>query len=362
VHPPLRLLDANLNRAREALRVMEDAARLGLDDAALAAALKEARHALRAVAERAGIDPLGLVAWRDTPGDVGTAHTAPAERDRRTLADVAIAAGKRAGEALRVIEETAKALPGPGPGGSGGASAAEEAKALRYRVYELERRLVLALGTGRGRQWRLCVLITEALCTHHPWAVVAERALEAGADCLQLREKSMDSGPLLARARRLAAMCRERGAALIVNDRPDVALLSGASGVHVGQTDLAVADVRRLAGASLLVGVSTADMGQALAAAYAGADYCGCGPMFPTSTKHKPVLSGPEYLRQYLADQRTARVPHLAISGITPAMVPELVRAGCRGVAVSSAVCSAPEPGEVCRALLEALGPAPGPG
>ena len=91
-------------------------------------------------------------------------------------------------------------------------------------------------------------------------------------------------------------------------------------------------------------------------AAAGGADYCGIGPMFTTDTKEAGSLAGPAYLREYMAAAQTARVPHLAIGGITPENAGELVGAGCRGVAVSSAVCGAKEPGEVCGALLRAFG------
>jgi len=87
--------------------------------------------------------------------------------------------------------------------------------------------------------------------------------------------------------------------------------------------------------------------------------------MFATTTKHKPILSGPAYLREYLQDPVLSQRPHLAIGGITPAHVPELAEACCRGVAVSSAVCSATDPAAVCRALIQGLKrperPAPAP-
>jgi thiamine-phosphate pyrophosphorylase len=338
-----RMLDANLNRAREALRVMEDCARFVLEDAELAAGLKEARHGVREIVDASPEACRCVLAWRDTPGDVGTPITSDAERNRATIRDVAAAAGKRAGEALRVVEECVK-LHGPNLGGM--------CKALRYRVYELERRLILALGTGRARQWRLCVLITESLCLDGAWERVSAAALDGGAECLQLREKSLVDAELLRRARRLSAMCRERGAACIVNDRADIALLAGADGAHLGQEDVCVGDVRRLAGMTLLVGVSTTNMEQARAAAADGADYCGVGPMFATTTKEKPQLAGPAYLREYLAEARTARLPHLAIGGIGPRNVAELVAAGARGVAVSSAVCGAKDPAGVCREIL----------
>jgi thiamine-phosphate pyrophosphorylase len=346
----LRLIDANANRAREALRVLEDAARFVLGDADAASGLKQTRHELRAALDSAGLDATRLAAWRDTPGDVGTGLNTAAESERADLRAVCVAAGKRAGEALRALEETVKTVPG-------GEAPAARIKARRYRVYDLEKRVVLGLGGGRGRQWRLCVLVSEGLCRHHDWLEVARRAADGGADCVQLREKTMDAGELLRRARALVGAMRGRGGgvSVVVNDRPDVALCAGADGVHLGQDDLPLEDARRLAGAGLSIGVSTSGLGQAVAAAAGGADVCGVGPMFATSTKHKPVLAGVEYLRAYLGDDRTRRVPHLAIGGVNRETAYELARAGARGVAVSSAVCGAGRPERACAEILEAM-------
>lgn len=355
----VRMLDANFNRAREALRVMEDAARFVAGDGGVCAACKRGRDELRLAIGELGLDATRLAAARDTPGDVGTGLTGAGEGDRGDgVFGVVVAAGKRLSEALRVIEEAGKLLPGGTPG-------VARIKGLRYQGYEIERRLTMALAGGlgggaRARQWGLCVLITEALCQHHPWERVAEEAMRGGADCVQLREKTLEGKALLERALRLLEIARERrggkgGVSVIVNDRVDVALAAGADGVHVGQGDLPVAAVRRLAGRRLLVGVSTANIGEARRAAEEGADYCGCGPVFVTTTKHKPVLSGMGYLREYLADERVSKVPHLAISGITPENMGALVAAGVKGVAVSSAVCEAAEPGRVCERIVAAL-------
>lgn len=343
----LRLIDANANRAREGLRVLEDIARFALDDAELSRACKEARHAVTGhVAAIA--DPLQAVAARDTPGDVGTSIVTVGEGSRESMAAIADAAAGRVGEALRVIEEAAKM--------SGMSDAASGVEAVRYRVYDVHKRIMLMLGPVQRRQFRLCVLLTSALCVHHPLLRVAEQALAGGADCLQLREKSMNDRDLLVLASRVGAVAREHGAALFVNDRVDIALLSGAQGVHLGQEDLPVLRARQVCGSRLLIGVSTGSLADARQAVQDGADLCGVGPMFQTTTKHKPVLAGPGYLREYLADGLTSRVPHLAIGGVTLSNVGQLVDAGCRGIAVSSAVCGAAEPAEVSRSLRAALG------
>lgn len=339
----LRILDANANRAREALRVMEEAARFLLNDADLTQAVKTLRHDLAAALSGA----CGLQAHRDTPGDVGTQIATDSEQTRASATEVVVAAGKRLSEALRAIEEYAKTL------SQGPPNLAASVEQLRYRGYDLEKRLSAAMPTGRAPQWRVCVLLTGSLC-RLPWQDVLDQALNAGADCVQLREKDLGGAELLDRASHMAERCRAAGAASIVNDRPDAALLSGADGVHVGQTDLPVPAVRRLAGRRLLVGVSTSCLGEARAARAAGADYAGVGPMFATTTKHKPVLAGPEYLAAYLDDEALRGLPHLAIGGIAPDNMAALVAAGVGGVAVSSAVCASQRPGEAVRRLLQA--------
>lgn len=350
-HPWARIADANLNRAREGLRVLEDLARFALDDAELTGRIKTLRHdlarAAEALADATGLDRAMRLAWRDTPGDVGTAVKTESELTRAGPAEVAAAAAGRASEALRALEECAKAL--------NDAGAARQFEHLRYRLYDAERALGLSLLPGRAPQWRLCVILSERLCTHHPWERVAELALEGGADCVQLREKELTDRDLLERARRLVAIARSRHAAAVINDRPDVALLAGADGVHVGADDLPPDGVRRLAGSRLLIGASTDRLERAHAAIRAGADYCGVGPMFPSTTKPRDHIPGPEYLARYLADPLCAARPHLAIGGITPQRVPELTRLGCRGVAVASAVCSSPDPRAAAAELLSRL-------
>lgn len=334
-----RILDANANRAREALRVMEEAARFLLNDEELTAGLKALRHELaEAVGRVAGVE------WaRDTPGDVGTTVKTPRELERASAAEVAIAAGKRLSEALRALEEYGKTVDGAFAG---------RIEALRYRGYDLEQRLIVAMGTGRRQQWRVCVVVSECLCPEGDWRRVVRGAIDGGADCVQLREKSLEAGALLERAREVVAMCRPAGVSVIVNDRPDVALLSGADGVHLGQGDLPCREARRLVGRQLLIGVSTSNLDEAKQAQREGADYCGVGPMFATTTKEKKVIAGPAYLREYVA---WGGLPHLAIGGVGLGNVDELVRAGGRGVAVSSAVCGAEDPGGVVRLINEKL-------
>lgn len=349
-----RAIDANANRAREALRVLEDLARFVLNDAELSARAKALRHGVEAGVAGLGIDATARLASRDTAGDVGTRIAAPGGPSRESLDALAGANASRAAEALRSLEECAKTFPGVGVGAS------RAFESLRYGVYELEKSLRRML-PGRARQWRLCVLITGSLCAGRPWEEVARGAIAGGADAIQLREKGLADREFLARAERLVALARGLGAAVIVNDRTDVALMSGADGVHLGQGDLPVERVRALAGDRLIVGVSTSRIEEAREAVRAGADYVGLGPMYSSVTKAKDRIAEVGYLREALADAMVSRVPHLAIGGITAERARELASAGCRGIAVSSAVCGAEDPEGACRALIESMGVAPQP-
>jgi len=344
--PAFRIIDANANRAREALRVLEDIARFVLNDPALCAGLKATRHLLCAHLNTPPLDHAQQLAWRDTPGDIGTEISTETERSRENIHAVAAAAGGRLGEALRSIEEAVKTLPGAG-------DLSAKIEGARYEMYEYERRLLVALGGARAPRWRVCVLVTRSLCAGRTREEVVEAAIAGGANCIQLREKDLSGAALLGAARSLRGITERAGVSLVINDRPDVALLARADGVHVGQEDLPIREVRRLVGRSLLVGVSTSNVDQARAAAREGADYCGIGPMFETTTVPKPGIVGPEAVRAYLADPVASRVPHLAIGGITPENVARVVGAGAHGVAVSSAVCGASDPELVCRALRD---------
>jgi thiamine-phosphate pyrophosphorylase len=338
--PLLRLLDANSNRAREALRVVEDYARFVLDDAGLSSDLKDLRHELTEVTRAWSGE---AILWRDTPGDVGTAHKTQAELQRHDLADVLIAAGKRLGEALRAIEEYLKIT-----------SPADAAKveAARYRFYDLEQRIARTLRPAeRFAHVRLYVLITESAC-RLPWFEVAERALLGGADCLQLREKDLNSGEILARARLLSELCHRHNALCIINDRPDIALLSGADGVHVGQEDLPATEARKIIGSRRLVGVSTHNLEQARAAHGGGADYVGIGPCFVSGTKPRDFVAGLNTVREVA---RSAPIPAVAIAGITAANVDEVMQAGVSGVAVTAAVCAAEDPRKAAAELRARL-------
>jgi thiamine-phosphate pyrophosphorylase len=336
-----RILDANANRAREALRVVEDYCRFVLGDAFLAGAAKSLRHGLT---EALGEVPAGLLLEaRDTPGDVGTALRTPAEEQRYSPAAVAQANLKRLQEALRTLEEYGKLR---------SKALGRRLEALRYQSYTLERAVLIGTAArDRLSDARLYVLVSGAGCTASlEWTI--KEAVAGGAQVIQLREKGLSDRGLLARARNVRRWTREAGALFIMNDRPDLARLAEADGVHVGQDELPVHEVRRIVGPDLLIGVSTHSLAQARQAVLDGASYIGVGPTFPSMTKEFTDFPGLEFVRQVAAE---TSLPAFAVGGVALANVAEVVAAGLRRVAVSSAICQADDPQAVAAAFRRQL-------
>ena len=175
-----------------------------------------------------------------------------------------------------------------------------------------------------------------------------EAALKGGATCVQLREKELDGAAFLEEAKVLAALCRRYGVPLIINDNVEVALASGADGVHVGQDDLTVEQVRRLAGGRPIVGVSAHSVEQALAAQAGGADYLGVGAVFATATKSDAHVLPRETLAEIC---RAVDIPVVAIGGIGEDNLLQLAGTGVDGAALVSAIFSAPDIEGQCRKL-----------
>lgn len=176
-----------------------------------------------------------------------------------------------------------------------------------------------------------------------------EAALQGGATLVQLREKELDDAAFLAEAKKAVALCHRYGVPLIVNDNLPVALAAGADGVHVGQEDQPVADIRRQAGPDFLIGATAKTLDQARAAQAAGADYLGVGACFPSPTK--PNAKG--ITRETLAAICAAvDLPVVAIGGITPQNAGQLRGTGIAGLAVVSALFSAPDISAAARDLL----------
>ncbi len=340
-HDTLRILDAAANRAREGLRVLEDYVRFILDDAHLSSRLKNWRHQLSHTLR--SIAPHQLLAARETEQDVGTQIHTLTESKRESVSAVVQANFKRVEEAARTLEEFCKIL-SPDLG--------QQIGQLRYEIYTLEK-AVLQTHFSRQRLTgrELYMLVTEDLC-HHGSGPAVRGALAGGVGIIQLREKRLGDRELVAQGRRVREWTREAGALFIMNDRPDLAVLAEADGVHVGQEELSVKDARRIVGPDKLVGVSTHTIEQARRAVLDGADYIGMGPVFATSTKQFTEFAGLDFVRQVASE---ISLPAYAIGGINLENIDQVVAAGARCVAVSGALCGAAHPQEVAEQFRDRL-------
>lgn len=336
-----RILDVGFNRAREALRVVEDYCRFALDDGFLSGQLKAIRHDLtQSITELA---PPELLIARETQHDVGTTISVAGEQQRDSLLDVVRANLKRLQESLRSVEEFAKvARP----------LLAERVEQMRYRAYTVERAVLLGSAARQQlRDARLYVLLSRASCVAALDWTIAEAAA-GGAAVVQLREKGLADRELATLARQVRRWTRRAGVLFIVNDRPDIARLVEADGVHLGQDDLSVKDARRIVGADALVGVSTHDVARVRQAVLDGASYLGVGPVFSSRTKTFDTLAGLAFVRAAAAE---TSLPAFALGGIGPDNLAEVVAAGARRVAVSQAIAAADEPRAAAARLLAGL-------
>ena len=328
-----RILDANLDRAREGLRIIEEWCRFGLNSTQLSGECKQLRQ------ELASWHSPELRAARDTPNDPGTELTHPQEQQRASLGALLQANFCRVEEALRVLEEYGK-LYNPKMGGA--------FKQMRYRVYTLESRL---LGYQRHQ-----VLLRSHLylvtCPSETLFAVIEAAVQGGLTLVQYRDKTADDGVRLTQSQQLSHLCHQYGALFIVNDRVDLALAADADGVHLGQQDIPIAVARQLLGPQRLIGRSTTNPEEMQRAIQEGADYIGVGPVYETPTKAGKAAAGLDYVR-YAAQH--SPIPWFAIGGIDVTNVNDVISAGAERVAVVRSLMQAEQPTLVTQYFLSQL-------
>jgi thiamine-phosphate pyrophosphorylase len=337
----LRLIDANLNRISEGLRLLEEVARFLLNDSSLAAELKSLRHELGAD------DPSlrwALLSARDSSRDVAAFAEAPGEGQREDLPAIVTANAKRVEESLRVLEEFAK-LPEF-------TLDSERFKQARFALYEVERKMVSRLLRQEKRIAGLYLVIDHEALRGRSEVEVARQAIGGGAKVIQLRDKRRPKGEILATAKELRELCARSNVLFIVNDYLDIALASGADGLHLGQGDLPISEARQLLPIDKILGCSTATLEQALQAQAEGADYIAVGSIYPTTSKAETKVVGLERLRQI---REAVSIPIVAIGGINKKNAAAAIEAGANSVAVIDAVLGAEDVEEMARQLTERI-------
>ena len=329
-----RILDGNLDRAREGLRVIEDWCRFGLDNAELTSECKDLRQAIAQWHA-----PAFRVA-RNTGADVGTDLTHTHELEKANLDSVLVANFSRVQEALRVLEEYSKLHD---------ARMSQACKQFRYRVYALQTAMIIETRPlDRLLQARLYLVTSPS----ETLLETVEQALQGGLKLVQYRDKDAPDCDRLQRAIQLREVCHRYGALFIVNDRVDLAYAAQADGVHLGQQDVPMTVARDILGPDKIVGRSTTNPQEMARAIAEKADYIGVGPIFETPTKQGKAAVGFDYIRYALEH---APMPWYAIGGINLDNLPQVLQAGAERVALVRAIMAAPDPKATTQALLTLL-------
>jgi thiamine-phosphate pyrophosphorylase len=338
-----RIIDANFNRGREAFRLIEEFCRFSLNSATLSERTKHLRHQLCSVIDR--LDEGRLISSRDTEGDVGVGAKVEKQLSRDSLEDCVTAAFKRLTEALRAIAEVA---------GSIDSFLSEAIEKLRYAVYTLEKDiLVFGVPREKFKRVQLYVIISSNL----PLEIISltEKCVLGGADCIQLRYKGIEDRKLYMVGREFVEICRSYNVLSVINDRIDIAVTSGADGVHLGQYDLSIEQARELELWPLIIGKTTHSIGQVQEICLGRPTYVSLGPVYSTTTKPNLKAVGLDYVIAGIKESTESGVGHVAVGGITEDNVEEVLKAGAKTIAVCSSVTEAADPRSACLALKEKI-------
>jgi thiamine-phosphate pyrophosphorylase len=312
-----RILDANFNRAREALRVIEDVVRFTYNSKEIAFTVKNMRNTLGKMSARFRAK---LILARDVKADVGKDF----DRFFEAKKDALTANFKRFQEALRSIEDV-----------SDDRYVSNLARKMRFDAYQLEKDIsCIFYRMQKLRDACLHVILTGKVASLS-LEKVAQFVVKGGADIIQLREEGISDAKLFLIARKIRKIVRDK--LFIINNRVDIAKAVDADGVHLGRMDLPIESARKILGDEKIIGATTHSVGELKKVIKKMPDYVSVGPVFETTTKQglKPV--GFSYLKDAI---RISPVPVFCIGGINEKNIKELVRAGGRRVAICSGIIS----------------------
>jgi len=338
-----RIIDVNFNRAREAIRVIEDFCRFALNSTILFERARQLRHELSAAIGK--LDAGQLISSRDTLSDVGAGKPINEKLSRNSLQDCVTAGCKRLTEALRTLSEMSQIQ---------NRSVAQTIEKLRFDAYALEKDIVLiGVPAEKFRKVGLYVVITSNL----PADIfsLAGKCAAGGADCIQLRAKNIYDDRFFATAVEFVHICKDAGVLSIINDRADIAVAAAADGVHLGQNDLPVEQARKLELSPLIVGKSTHSLKELASACKESPTYISLGPVFASQTKPDLKVAGLDYVRQATKKLADTGIANVAIGGITLENIQEVLNAGATAVAICSAVAKSADPARLCRNLKEKI-------
>lgn len=200
---------------------------------------------------------------------------------------------------------------------------------------------------------KICIITDTVIQKKYSHFEIAKLAIKGGADIIQLRDKSMSTCELIETARKISLLCKKNNVLFLVNDRVDVAMVSGADGVHLGTEDIPVTEARKLLGRTKIIGGTAHSLKEAIQREIEGADYIGYGHIFQTFSKHKPDKpEGTENLKRIV---EKIKIPVLAIGGIGPENINEVISTGVHGAAFIGSVLKSSEPVKTIKELRKKM-------
>jgi len=333
-----RIIDANINRASEALRVLEDWIRYSKDDKQISEKLKKIRHSINNIL----LSNPNFVMSRESDFDVG--RNIENNSGRKSIRDVICANCKRFEESVRVLSEYGQILN-------------LDTKFLeenRYEIYTIEKELLKNEKLLRLHNAKLYLITNrDGLKCDRDFFNVIEYAVSGGVDIIQLREKSNNERKILSLAKEIKKIISDTDVLFLINDRVDLALAADADGVHLGQDDLPVSEARKITPEGFIIGLSTHSPDQGKAGIATGTDYLGIGPVFPTPTKPDYKPAGLEYVSW--AKDNLKNIPYFAIGGIDESNINKVTDAGAKRIAVVRVIMNSYNPELITKKLKKQL-------
>ncbi len=337
-----RIIDVNLNRACEALRVIEELGRFYLEEEELTKPLKNLRHQLCKIYDG---KYNFLLKERDSVEDIGREIPNPSQKS--DFFDIYKANFKRLQQALRVLEEFALDEK----------DVKKTCEDIRYKSYDLEKKMHEKL-TEKIKKIRLAdkklYLVTDRKYAQSQDEFLDKiaSALKGGVGIVQLREKDTPAKEIIELGRKVKELCALYNALFIINDRPDIALILKADGVHLGQDDIDIRSAKHILGEDAIIGISTHCIEQASKAQDEGADYIGVGPVFSTPTKPGREAVGLDYVKW---TSQNINIPCFAIGGIDLSNCQDVISSGASRLAVVRALINAESPEKTALEFMSRL-------
>lgn len=323
-----RIIDENLNRLNEGLRVAEDYCRMAQNNETLTREFKRIRHEVfESIGTSGKISLKDLLKHRDVARDPGSGFSSRAEVRKKPASSFLYSNFKRTQESARVIEEYSKFID---------SGLSRKFKRIRFRLYELEQKAMKRV----FMDLRLYLIADFVSARKGRFFKTTGDAVKGGVTAIQYRDKVNGVARMIENAKRLKEIAEKNNVLFIVNDRVDVALASGADGVHLGKSDMKVESARKILGPGMVIGATAHSIDEALLAEKKGADYVSCGPIFPTLLKKHLKPAGLKMIRKY----KRINVPYVVIGGISPDNVSKVINAGAGNVAVLSCIMKSSNP------------------